>query len=363
LLFLLLLFFFAVAFASVLVVVVIVLFAVVVTVVVASMANGTAFLGAARPTGAEKTSSVVKTVYLIRHGEALHNVLEQQAKHGAAAEAHALGLSKGTAQFNALVVEARRRVLNDETLADAELTPAGEAQAEDARRDVEMLAAKYGLPLPTRVLVSPLQRALQTAGIIFPDHPCVQVHSELRERRTGLPCDQPSSPKMMKNSPSFSSFDFSDILSEEEATYSEEGIRGGFFEQEEGIRVEETGCMMTGRRVQNRSISSMSDIDGLEDASQLRLRTFQLIDLLSKLEDEALCVVTHKGYLRELERGPFGQSKAPEFGTAEVRVYDVLLSTDGLATSLRYCRSESSFATAPVPAELISRTAARLMGA
>jgi len=39
--------------------------------------------------------------------------------------------------------------------------------------------------------------------------------------------------------------------------------------------------------------------------------------------------VTHKGFLRELERGSLGQEHAVEFGNCELRVYEVHWKSDG----------------------------------
>ena len=40
--------------------------------------------------------------------------------------------------------------------------------------------------------MSPLQRALQTAALMFPQHRAVHVCDLLRERCTGFPCDERS---------------------------------------------------------------------------------------------------------------------------------------------------------------------------
>ena len=37
--------------------------------------------------------------------------------------------------------------------------------------------------------------------------------------------------------------------------------------------------------------------------------------LLQGTDADSVCIVTHKGFLRELERGPLGQPEASEFST------------------------------------------------
>ena len=46
-------------------------------------------------------------------------------------------------------------------------------------------------------------------------------------------------------------------------------------------------------------------------------------------QHEAIAIVTHKGYLRELERGPLCVPQATEFGNGEVRVYAVTIYQEG----------------------------------
>ena len=73
-------------------------------------------------------------------------------------------------------------------LSDAPLSDAGRQGAADAREAIMAFCNERGVPQPTLVLTSPLQRALQTAALLFPEHPNVVVREELRERRTGLTC-------------------------------------------------------------------------------------------------------------------------------------------------------------------------------
>ena len=64
-----------------------------------------------------------------------------------------------------------------------------------------------------------------------------------------------------------------------------------------------------------------------EDKEELRKRTERLFVLLGETDQNCVTVVTHKGYLRELERGPFGQTDAKEFKNCEIRAYQVTVST------------------------------------
>ena len=66
----------------------------------------------------------------------------------------------------------------------------------------------------------------------------------------------------------------------------------------------------------------------VEGKEMLRVRTKQVFDLLKTSSHRVICIVTHKGYLRELERGYLGQPRATEFQNCEVRVYRVNLSAE-----------------------------------
>ncbi|CAK0860296.1 unnamed protein product, partial [Prorocentrum cordatum] len=125
---------------------------------------------------------------------------------------------------------------------------------------------------------------------------------ELRERETCLPCDTPSpAADMMRRGP-FSHMDFSGSVAP---------------------------------RAANGPAS-------VEDCAQLRrrIRCF-LQEGLATMEDNVFCFVTHKAWLRELERGVLGYPEASEFGCGEVRVYDVALTADGtVAAVLRHSRAQ-----------------------
>jgi len=242
------------------------------------------------------TTAQRKIVYFVRHGEAIHNIAERAAKVQATQEATELGLQKGSASFNDYLKSARAKVLSDETFRDAKLSELGKQQASDARKILENAAQAQGLPMPTRVLVSPLRRTLETACLAFPEFQ-VQVCDLLRERKTGLPCDDVG---LVSGGDSEASW-----LDDKKIDFSQADTHR-FAEQTR----EDEGT-------------------GLEDASQLRQRTARLHKVLASIEDECICVITHKAWLRELERGPIGREDATEFETAEVRVYDILLPESG----------------------------------
>jgi hypothetical protein len=78
-----------------------------------------------------------------------------------------------------------------------------------------------------------------------------------------------------------------------------------------------------------------------EDKCMLRIRTRQLFSMLMKnhsSEQQTLntvvTLVTHKGYLRELERGLFQQPTATEFQNGEIRLYQITFHTG--TSSMKY---------------------------
>mmetsp|Transcript_43788 Transcript_43788/g.88281 ORF Transcript_43788/g.88281 Transcript_43788/m.88281 type:complete len:308 (+) Transcript_43788:62-985(+) len=253
---------------------------------------------------------VTKTLFLVRHGEALHNIEEQRARRLAEAEAEAQGYEPGSDACRAQAEAARKLVLEDERLMDAGLSEAGKAEAQKAKAEMEsLLKGGAGLPWPNSVYVSPLQRTLQTAAILFPGHPGVHIREFLRERRTGLPCDERHPAAAMAKRASFQHMSFAQLSSLDEEDPDE-------FEK--------------------------------EDAPKLRCRTARLADILSSAEDDSLCVVTHKGFLRELERGPLGRPEATEFRNCEVRVYSIeLLAGGGMVASLLYGKGKQSSGPEP----------------
>lgn len=233
----------------------------------------------------------VKTLYLIRHGEAVHNIKERQAMQSAKTQAMMEGLTPSSKDFQQRVEAARRNVLLDESLLDAALSPSGKMQALDALAEIKRLTMQ-GYPQPTAIYVSPLQRTLQTAAILFPEHPGIHVREELRERRTGLPCDQRQRADLVAMRQTFNFMSFDELKSHD----------------------------------RHRRVSSEAET---EDKVELRGRTALLESLMRDQADSSLAVVTHKGYLRELEHGPLQNLDAKEFGNCEVRVYQVTLPAEG----------------------------------
>ena len=135
-------------------------------------------------------------VYLVRHGEATHNIKEKKAKAAARDEAIALGFGRDSPECLARMEVARTAVLDDHALHDAPLSDEGKAMATRAKASIARLASS-GLPQPGLILVSPLQRALQTAAVLFPGHEAIHVREELRERQTGYACDEHSSSELI----------------------------------------------------------------------------------------------------------------------------------------------------------------------
>merc|ERR1719433_2378626 len=124
-----------------------------------------------------------------------------------------------------MVEMARKAVLHDANQTDPELSEAGTSQACDTREEMKSLASgPWNFPPPAKVFVSPLRRTLQTAAAVFPDHESVHVHGLVRERDTGLACDQQSPQWKMARTPAFSHMDFGQVLEEEART--EEGAAG-----------------------------------------------------------------------------------------------------------------------------------------
>jgi len=268
----------------------------------------------------------VKFLYLVRHGEAMHNVLEKEAQEKASREAEALGIQKGSETQKEMLETARKAVLRSINHADPELSSCGQQQAIESKAEMLRLTSKLDTPLPepSMVVVSPLQRALQTAALIFPNHPKVHVHSAVQERHTGLACDKPSSAAKMCRHEAFSFMDFGIPLKEEtEATVSEQ-VEEHEHGYADGVGVGQ--CL------------SECKVFEPETAADLRRRTAKISELLWKCNDAAVCIVSHKGYLRELERGVLGRPEAKEFLPAEIRVYEVWQDSEcSMGAVLRHC--------------------------
>ena len=123
-------------------------------------------------------------------------------------------------------------------------------------------------PVPSVAFVSPLTRACKTASLLFRNVGVPLVASEfIREKRTGLECDERSEATVA--SASFPDIDFSEIEALDAA--SDDG-----FVFREGLR---------------------------EGNAEVRARAARLLDFLAGQEASAIALVTHKGFLRELNEG------------------------------------------------------------
>lgn len=270
-------------------------------------------------------------LYLIRHGEAEHNIREKAAmKKARLASLKEDGLPEDHPVTKQRMDEARRAVLNDENLKDAKLSALGRREAEEARDELKALIAKQQQPLaePDYILVSPLTRTLETADIIFPDHRGIHVREDLAERRTGKPPDTRSPVSHLELRASFQRFS---MLKLREASKGK--LREAKSENSSSIP---EMMVMQGDLWDRfeRQEYSLDEPLGEEDKEELRKRTERLFVLLCEADsdrdsDSAIAVVTHKGYLRELERGPFGQPDATEFRNCEIRAYRVTVSMEG----------------------------------
>lgn len=250
--------------------------------------------------------AVVKTLYLVRHGEAMHNIEERRAKLEALTALRQRGESPTSAIAKAEAERARTKVLEDEAFRDAPLSNEGKVMALNTQAEVNELL-RQGFPGPSRVLVSPLERTLQTAALVFPGHPDTVVVESLRERRTGLPCDERKRAEEVAMRKTFNYMCFDNLIGLDDVN--------PFFQM-----VTADGCP--------------------EDKHELRGRTHTFLQDVAKERCDVVAVVTHKGFLRELERGPLGRTDAAEFDNCELRVYDVVIPSEGgdPVGKLRYCR-------------------------
>lgn len=280
-------------------------------------------------------------VYLIRHGEASHNILEKAAMRRAKQQAEEQGLSEADCQER--MEQARVAVLCDETLRDAVLSEQGRQDALKARARLDELTRT--LPSPTKVLVSPLTRTLETADRIFPHHDQVHVREELQERQTGKPCDcrRPSA-TLTKSFRRFcmdslrenSSSNLADAIHENEEVLEDTSNSTSSHDDhsENDDDDEEDNCAAAiskhSRRWKSECLNDRPHIlrtqsEWEEDRASLRMRTKKLLGLL---DESTIAIVGHKGYFRELERGTLGDPTAKEMSNGEVRVYRLCLFSD-----------------------------------
>lgn len=398
--------------------------------------------GAAKPPDNDNDNNVATIfLYLIRHGEAEHNILEKAAKKQALKECLEEGLTENDPLTISRVEKARKDVLNNESLRDACLSPAGRQQAIEARYKLEQILSSNStatgekLPTPNYVVVSPLTRTLETCDLIFPNnHNSIHVRDELAERHTGKPPDTRTSDvsSLLRRHPEFLRYSMTRIINEndgnvhaylqddfqlmeekekaeeeEEVKEEEEAVEvveedeeddvqkkemagGGevgvkkkahhqyeyfhmlpcyhqikfFMEQAATSRAKVAAGTTTTTTTDRRDNRSSNDDDGdivastsptttttkmgvftqdpvleekyarqgyefhEEDKIALRRRTHKCMNLLAESHEKSIACVTHKGYLRELERGFFQNEDATEFDNCEIRIYKLTIDMD-----------------------------------
>jgi len=195
-------------------------------------------------------------IYFVRHAEAEHNVREKAAIR----EAIERGGDKKEQEL------ARKKILQNSILRDAPLSQHGTLEAKTACYNLDHLLASGDVRYqpPTVVLVSPLRRALMTATLLFyhpengDNNPQFLAMEALREKRTGLACDERHDVKTLRN-------DFPHI---------------NFDNVELGLPVVPTG----------------------EDniAVKARAKNFMEDNLLHFSDSKFVALVSHKGWLREM---------------------------------------------------------------
>ena len=230
-----------------------------------------------------------RTLYLIRHGEAAHNVLEARAQQVAKEEAERLGLSPEETADR--MEEARKSVLVDESLLDAPLTEKGREQAKGVAKELQHIMEEGIIHPPTECMSSPLSRCLETTKIVL-ENSSINAHirPELAERKTQFP---PDTPRPLEDLLRLTRDDDRFVISHLEELSREKA------EHEAMVR---------------------------ESKEMLRDRAAQMFDLLMEMEHRHILVVSHKGFLRELERGLLEIPDSPLFGNCELRIYRVIFT-------------------------------------
>ena len=320
------------------------------------------------------------TLYLIRHGEASHNVQEKIAKKKALDDAIAEGYTKDCQYTKDVMEQARKDVLNDTKLFDAPLSELGKEEARKSSNFMynDLLVNHPDLPTPKIVLVSPLQRTLQTANIMFPNTTTtenndeqvaavdvsksnkppkctIHVREELRERCTGKPPDRRISSEKLIQNPLYRSFSMRrlrrhslDNKNNPHHPYQlQQQKQQKGQEQQEQEEQREHLEHQDKRQKPNKNKDTTGN-DGAkqeENKSMLRERTNMLWSVLADIkpatttaptatnddsdsaDDNAIAIVSHKAYLREIERGPFQRPESKEFTNGEIRVYRVTINT------------------------------------
>jgi broad specificity phosphatase PhoE len=279
-------------------------------------------------------------LYLVRHGEAAHNIKEKEAKTRAKRMSVAEGFTEDHPVTLARMEHARKSVLNDETLRDAPLSGKGREEAQQAHEKLQQILSEHPeFPSPSYVMVSPLTRTLETCDIIFPQHDEIHVRTSIAERHTLKPPDTRSHVSQLSKRKSFQHFSMEQLRAEsmtdiqdhlERSQHNSNNIGATSSSSQAVLVIEEEG-----RDVDNKW-NWTEDQWKEEDKAELRRRTERIFVLLAEANSASVALVTHKGYLRELERGPFGSPNATEFQNGEIRIYKVTVSM----TELKSIRSE-----------------------
>ena len=263
-----------------------------------------------------------RTLYLIRHGEAVHNVLEKDAQQKAKAEAMKLGLSKE--ETWQMMEEARKAVLEDASLRDAPLTDHGREQARLAASTLEQLVAEGKAHPPTEAMCSPLTRCLDTCQILLQNYEVrAHVRQELQERQTLYP---PDTPKPLE--------ELIDSLRTKSLRSVSDDEKDDDDDDDNSKSSKSSSNDTTGHFILNADDwkttpeDAEQEAQGRESKEMLRERASQLFDMLMEMEHRHILVVSHKGFLRELERGllQIPEEESPLFGNCEMRVYRVIFT-------------------------------------
>lgn len=234
-------------------------------------------------------------------------------------EAIAEGCAEDSEETKRRMEVARQEILNNEALLDASLSPTGLDEAKGAREDIERIIRKKNIPPPTEVLVSPLQRALQTARVVFPGHKNVRVREEVRERLTGKACDSRMSTFAMVRRNTFKDFSMTRQMRNsfkrrvkalperiaEKLESKSNSLRsifshGGSNDSGTSKNMnDDTACtsenpsLTEASSERSRPHGPDSDLF-IEDKHQLRERTRKLFDLIAESNHDVIAVVTHK---------------------------------------------------------------------
>ena len=244
------------------------------------------------PGDASKKLHRRRTLYLIRHGEAEHNVLEAEAQRRAEMEGESLRLPRK--DILERMERARQDVLTDWALRDASLTEAGKQQARNTRRKLEQMIQDNDVHHPTEAMCSPLTRCLQTCKILLEGSDVsAYIRPEISERRTLLPPDTAKPLEEMLRYTRYS--EFSDFNTDHMKRQSE-------------------------------SNATPESTTAVESKEMLRERAGEMFHLLMECNHRHVLVVSHKGFLRELERGLLEIPDSPLFGNCEMRVYRVVFT-------------------------------------